>query len=301
LLFLSISAIKSSVQFLCKPNHKFSVAAAAVSSALPFCGSELRLNHERNRMKVTRPVFVERKVQNHNHVSVALCLACSLGLLTQCASAQVVLSGVLQQGADSQTGHSLDSPIWNTLGNEISFANIYLTQPNQGYTGPFLNFGNGDGASISYSLGPGLYQFYFFVMGFWDNNPGTYGLNLFFGGDNTHPGIAAFSPANMITATAVQAGQGTLSLTGDGNNEVPAPGSLTYTANGLSVTLTGYGYGEPGVFGGPVLDRVGNLNSIPDGYPDSVGVFTLSVATVPEPSVLRLGFLAVLLAWVRRA
>ena len=160
----------------------------------------------------------------------ALYLILFLAIARAPLNGQIYLTGLLQQGADAHTGVSYDSPIWNTLGNEVSFANIYLTQPNAGYTAPLINSGNGNNTSISVSLTPGTYQFYFFTMGFWNNNPGTYGLNLFFDGDNTRPGIAAYSPANTIAATAVQAGQGNLSLNGDGNNEVPAPGSLTYAA-----------------------------------------------------------------------
>ena len=231
----------------------------------------------------------------------ALVILLSLGFLPQSSRGQVYLTGLLQQGADSQTGHSLDSPIFTTEGGgEIDFAVIYLTQPNAGYNAPFLNPGTSATASISDALTPGTYQFYFFTASFFGNapgfpnDPGTYGLNLFFDGDNTFPGIAAYSPKNIATATPVQAGQNTLALDGDGDNEVPASGSLTYIADGLSVTLTAYGYGEPGVFGGPALDRVGNLNSQPDGYLDAVGVFNLTVAPVPEPSTVAIGCVAVL-------
>jgi hypothetical protein len=235
-------------------------------------------------MKKSNPELI-RKVHS---LKSSLCSVCCFGLLIQHAIGQVVLSGVLQQGAQPANGQSEDSPIWNTVGND-GFANIYLTQPNGGYTAPLLNSGNGDGVGISYNLGPGSYQFYYFVMGFWDNNPGTYGINLFFNSDNTHPGIAAYSTANTFSATPVQAGVDTLPLNGDGSHMQPAPGGLTFAAGGLSVTLTGYGYGEPGIFGGPALDRVGNLDSVSDGYLDSVGEFTLTVTAIPEPSLFTLG------------
>jgi hypothetical protein len=207
----------------------------------------------------------------------------SLALLPELSRGQTYLTGLEQNGTASN-GQNAGSPIFNTLGNEVSFANIYVTQPNSGYNAPFINSGNGSSVSISYALTPGTYDFYFFTMGFWNNNPGYYALNLFFNGDNTNPGISAYSPANTSTATAIAAGLATLSLDGDNSNPVPSPGSLVYSANNLGVTLTAYGYGEPGVFGGPAIDRVGNLNSQPDSYADSVGVFTLTVASVPEPS-----------------
>lgn len=221
-------------------------------------------------------------------------------LLSVNTQASVTLSGVLQQGvgANGETG---GSPIWNTLGDEFAFANLYLTQPNSGYTAPFLNSGNGTGASVSYVLSPGTYDFFYFVMGFWDNNPGQYGLNLFFDGNNTTPGISAFSPANTITATPVAAGLNTLSLDGDNDPPVTSQGGLTFISDGLAVTLTGYGFGQPGQFGGPALDRVGNLNNLPDLASDSVGRFTLEVTTVPEPSIFTTGCLAMgLLALFRK-
>lgn len=219
----------------------------------------------------------------------AVAILLSLALLPESSRAQVFLSGLLQQGANSQTGGSDDSPIFTTAGVSETgdFAVIYLTQPNAGYTAPFVNPGT---PNIDYALTSGTYQFYFWTVSFfgnapgYPNNPGTYGLNLFFDGNNTIPGIAAFSPQNTLTATPVQVGQTTLSLDGYGNNEVPVSGSLTYVGDGLSVTLTDYGYGEPGVFGGPALDLVSATDSEPDGYASAVGVFDLTVAPVPEPS-----------------
>jgi hypothetical protein len=226
--------------------------------------------------------------------------------LTEQSNGQIVLSGLLQDGVE-QDGSTAGSPIWNTLGYELSFANLYVTQPNAGYTTPFLNHGNAADTSISYALTPGTYQFYFFCDAFANNNPGQYGLNLFFDGDNVDPGISAYSPAGTSSALAVPAGLDTLPLSVNINDQDPpagtfintatpvsAPGTLTYTADGEIATLTSYGFGLPGVFGGQALDRVGDLNDAPDGDLDGVGVFDLTVTTVPEPSDLSL--LAIALA-----
>ena len=221
----------------------------------------------------------------------------SLAFLPGRSDGQIFLTGVLQDGT-GLNGNTAGSPIWNTLGNELSFANLYITQPNAGYAAPFLNSGNGAGTSISYELMPGTYQFNFFSDSLADNNPGYYGLSLFFdGNNNTSPGISAYSAAGVISANAVQAGLNTLPLSGNINypapaagtyiyttTSVPVPGSLNYTGDGLSVTLTGYGFGMPGSFSVPALDRVTNLNNTPDGYADGIGFFTLTVAPVPEPS-----------------
>jgi hypothetical protein len=248
-------------------------------------------------------------------IAAALLLIFSFLLLPRPCYADVFLTGLLQDGTASN-GQTAGSPIWNTLGNELSFANLYITQPNGGYAAPFINSGNGAGTSISYALTPGTYQFYFFCDPLAENNPGYYGLNLFFdGNNNTSPGISAFSPAATSAANAVPAGFGTLVLSVNTNSPNPppgsyiytatpvsAPGTLTYTADGLSVTLTAYGFGLPGVFGGPGLDRVGNLNDAPDGQLDGVGFFDLTVVSVPEPSAMALcsAAAAIFITWKRR-
>lgn len=238
-----------------------------------------------------------------------LSLACAVALLCESQlSAQITLTGLMQDGT-AANGQTAGSPIWNTLGNGLSFANLYVTQPNAGYTAPFLNHGNGDGASISFALTPGTYQFYFFCDSFSNNDPGYYGLSLFFdGNNNSTPGISAFSADGAIGANTVPAGFSTLPLSGNTNipnptpgtyltttTPVPVPGSLTYVSDGLSVTLTGYGFSPLGDIGGPALDRVGNLNDAPDGFPDGVGVFDLTVAPVPEPTPVAIACVAALL------
>jgi hypothetical protein len=249
---------------------------------------------------------------------LSLTVLLTLGALANVSQGQIYLTGLLQVGT-SANGDSAGSPIFNTLGNELSFANIYVTQPNTGYTAPFLNSGNSAGASISYALTPGSYQFYFFTVSLFGNapgspnNPGYYDLSLFFdGNNNASPRIAAYSAAGVMSANAVPMGFGTLPLSGNTNypspapgsfiptgTPVPAPGGLTYVADGLSVTLTGYGYGPPGAIGGPALDRVSSLDSVPDGYASAVGVFDLTVAPVPEPSTVSILVIAFAVSTLR--
>jgi hypothetical protein len=263
---------------------------------------------------------IEAKMNASKVTLKGVAIILSLGFLSEISHGQIYLTGLLQVGTGSN-GNSAGSPIFNTLGNEISYANIYLTQPNGGYAAPFLNSGNGAGASIAYALTPGTYQFYFFTVSFFGNapgspnNPGYYDLSLFFdGNNNSSPGIAAYSPAGVISANAVPAMFSTLPLSGNTNSPspapgtlistvtpLPAPGSLTYVADGLSVTLTDYGYGSPGVIGGPAWDRVSNLDSVPDGYASAVGVFDLTVAAVPEPSIVSLFVAVFAVAVLRRS
>jgi hypothetical protein len=249
-------------------------------------------------MKIGNRPKPRRQMKTSKTLAVILSF---LGILLDHSNAQIYLTGLLQDGTASN-GQTAGSPIWNTLGNELSYANLYVTEPNAGYNAPFINSGNGAGTSIDYALSPGIYQFYFFCDAFGNNNPGYYGLSLFFDGDNnTTPGIAAYSAAGVSNANAVPSGFDTLPLSGNTGDPAPAPGtyiysitpipvpgSLNYTADGLTVTLTAYGFGMPGSFGVPALDRVGDLDDSPDGDPDGVGVFTLVVTPVPEPSEIPL-------------
>jgi len=214
--------------------------------------------------------------------NVLLAIAVILIFITPATLGQVQLTGLLQDGV-SANGDTAQSPIWNTLGNQVNYAKLYVTQPNGGAAAPFINHGSAGDVGISYSLTPDSYQFFFYNDPFATNTTGYYGLTLFFDGDNTDAGIAAFSPTGVQTAAAVPAGLSTLSLNGDNANPVPSPGSLLYSANGLNVTLTDYTFWLPGATGNPGVDRVGNLNDVPDGDTDGFGEFDLSVTAVPEP------------------
>lgn len=220
-----------------------------------------------------------------SRVSKRILLIFASAAFTYLAKADIVLSGVLQHGTVAgQNGQTAGSPIWNTLGGESSFSNIYLTQPNTGYSGSFLNTGNGSNAVVSFSLGVGTYNFDYLVMGFWDNNPGEYGLNLYFNGDTTNPAISAYSIAGVLSANATSASIATLSLNGQLTGITPTAPSLVSVLGGYSVSLTAYGFGMPGAFGSSAVDRVGNLDSLPDLAEDSIGRFSLVVTAIPEPA-----------------
>lgn len=224
-------------------------------------------------------------------IAVALALSTLLSLPIASHGA-VTLTGLLHQGAEPD-GTTAGSPILNTLGNELNYANIYVTQPNSGPYASFINHGNASGASIAYGLTPGIYTFYFFSEAFYPANyREQYGLNLFFDGNPMTPGITAFGPSETVSANASPAGPLTYSLSGDPSDRVPSPGTLIYTTDELSVTLTGYGFGRTGSFLISPIDRVGNLNDSPDGLQDGIGTFTLEVAVIPEPSLACIGVLA---------
>ena len=196
------------------------------------------------------------------------------------ASAGIFLTGISQVGVSS-TGENGGSPIWNTLGNENSFANLYVTQPNSTYTSAFINNGNGSGTSISYDLTPGTYQFFISSDSFAVNNPGYYAINLFFDGNALTPGITGYSARDSSSVVVVPSRFTTQAL--DGATSAPSAGTLSFSSGGLLVTLVEYGFGMPGVFGGTGIDRVGSQNDLPDLALDGIGTLTLNVTAVPEP------------------
>ncbi|MFM8359184.1 MAG: hypothetical protein ACKOET_11585, partial [Verrucomicrobiota bacterium] len=102
-------------------------------------------------------------------------------------------------------------------------------------------------------------------------------------GDLVNPGISAYSPANLTSANPAAGNVITLAL--DGSTTItPILSDLIYQSGNLRVELTLYGFGAPGNFGGPALDRIGNVDSLPDLDLDSVGTFRLTVSEVPEAS-----------------
>lgn len=209
-----------------------------------------------------------------------MCYVLLLAVLFSLPLGATTFTGAILFGTDS-SGNYQSSPgannAWNTLGGDAPY-NLYLT-----LNGSALNTGNGAGASINVPLVAGqTYQ-----IGFAVEQPlaAEFGLNLFFDGDNTNPGISALMtytlgccgpPAIFQANTAANTPDLTaLSL-------VPGAGTLVLRSGGLRVELTD----------ATILPTLGSYTSayseIPDlNGPDSTGVFTLAVTNdVPEPSSL---------------
>jgi hypothetical protein len=201
------------------------------------------------------------------------------------AHADLVLSGLIGFSADS-TGAASEGNFWNTLGppdDTIDRFNLYVTQPNTGIVGPFLNSGNGSGTSISVPLSPGNFQFFIFGTEVRALPFSFAGLNLFFNGNNAMPGISVFAPVDESPSPPVPAFAANNSpLTADLTSlTTPGAGTLAFTAGGLLVRLTGYRFSVPTV---EDLDRISPYIDAPDGFADLVGSFTVQVTVVPEPS-----------------
>jgi hypothetical protein len=187
--------------------------------------------------------------------------------------ASLSLTGTVEFSTSS-TGAFNRVDIWNTDGNTY---NLYVTTPNTGINGGFLN--PGSQANINFNLTPGTYQFYMF--GSPGNNQLYYGLNLFFNGNTSNPAISVFAPLNTSSSSpAPSFTANSNAFTGALGNigYVQGSSSLVYTSGTYTVTLKDYSWSSPSVYG---LDRVTTFNSVPDGTSDYVGSFTLQVVPLP--------------------
>ena len=171
---------------------------------------------------------------------------------------------------------------WNTLGSDIIF-NLYLLDgviP--------LNSGNGSNARINVSLNlPGTYTFAYRAPPLLQN-PGQFGLNLFFGGVDNTPGISALVTANSSSFAASGA---LITPRLDGLPLVAGANTLLYVNGDHRITLTALSQARSGG------NQVGPFTNSPGlfGGNDYVGSFSLLVAT-PEPStylLLSAGFFVV--------
>ena len=191
------------------------------------------------------------------------------------ASAAPVLSGATEFSANSN-GSFFDQEYVNTLGGDSAW-NLYVTQPNSGIAGPFLNSGDTAATSIAVTLTSGTYTFYTFNQAgsIASGNPtGFFALNLFFDANNTTPRISVLTATNLATsppypAFSADSNANTLTLQ---ITKAAASGSLAFQDGNFLVTLTDFRYTLPSALN---LDRVSPLNNVPNGGNDFVGEFTL--------------------------
>ena len=233
-----------------------------------------------------------QKRQTHLNLSChraikVLAIAVALGAFfsNQLLRAQITLSGISEFSANSSGDRAFDS-VWNTLGGD-TVVNIFVANgPN--LNSPFINGPSDAQASISIALFPGIYTFTDFGGG-GSNQYANFAMNLFFNGDNVHPGISVFGPTQTSAnppypSFAADGSASTVTLAFFGN-PVAGANSLSYQNGNTLVTLTSYRWAFPSVYN---VDRVyapsGDPGSVgSDGSPDWVGQFTLDVTTVPEP------------------
>jgi hypothetical protein len=209
---------------------------------------------------------------------------CLLGLAALAPAMQAtVLSGAAAWASDSAGAGS--STFWNTAAPD-GWWNLYLTQANSGATGPFVNSGNTAGsAAINLDLStPGTYTFHFLAEG--AAGSGFYGLNLFFNGNGTNPGISVLGVLNGGAFTA-NGNSNTRTL---GGSSIAGSNSLTFLDGPNTVTLTDFAFYQFSSTLVPQLNRVGAFDNTPTNATlDERGYFTLQVngppvSETPEPS-----------------
>lgn len=209
---------------------------------------------------------------------------------------QVNLTDITVWGTDT-TGIFLPGPypdIWHTrAGGDFS---IWIQAGASG--GPFLNGPTDSAAQPNISLAAGANSFR--LLGYPGADFGYFGINLFFNGSTT-PSISALVPMSTSLSPTVFSVDGNATTAGvlasDGP-KVPGAGTLAFTAGNQQITLTGFYWATPSVYG---IQQAGPTSTGAAALQDYVGGITLNVTTVPEPQVAMFGaaFLT-MLAFARR-
>jgi hypothetical protein len=196
----------------------------------------------------------------------ALLAVLALALVAVPAYPQVTLTGAIQFSTNS-TGAAYGGLLWNTLGDD-SYYDLWLAL-NANATSPVNGPADLD-AGISLTLEAGnTYKYYIFGQPGPGLITGFNGLNLFFEGNNSTPGISAHSATNG--ANFLPNAGSTLTLEGS-----PAAGSGTtaYGSGDVVVVLTDYNWNLPATPPGDVCQA---FTFTPGDEADYFGSFTLQV------------------------
>ncbi len=191
------------------------------------------------------------------------------------------LTGAVVYSTDA-AGAPSSGEYWNTLGGDNRY-NLYVAI---GPQDPILNPANGASTSLNLPLPVGTYTYDIYGNGAtaYDH----YALALFFNGSTT-PFIAAFTATGEGSTVEVPKLDGSVGLD---TSAAASPAALSFVDTTTTVTLANFTWNAPTTGG---LDRVSGYASSPDGTPDFVGSFTLTVTpnisspvTAPEPGSLAL-------------
>jgi hypothetical protein len=178
---------------------------------------------------------------------------------------QTTLTGAIQFSTNSSGATTTSSQIWNTLGGD-SVWDLWLAL-NPDATSP-VNGPSDAEAAIDIPLEEGhSYKYYTFAqysISFTFN-----GLNLFFDGNDSTPGVSVFG--GMNSSNFLPNGSVTLTL---GNALVPGSGKSFYSSGGSIVVLAAYEMNTPATPPGDVCQA--HVFSPGDGA-DYFGSFTLQV------------------------
>ncbi len=210
-------------------------------------------------------------------LSSFIVLAFLLGglLLAPAAATASTLTGAVLMNTDVLGNAGSD--YWNTLAFDGGIFNLYLKNG-----AVFVNNGEGAGTRININLPPGSYTFNIFAE---PGSGSSFGLNLFFNGNDNTPGISVFAPVNT-------SGFGPNPGTTRQLNGVTVAGANTNTFVDGSTTVVLGGFNVVSPVAGVSPDLVDAYNNVPNGNPDFTGSFTLRVTgpdvSLPEPASLML-------------
>ncbi len=151
------------------------------------------------------------------------------------SQAQTVMTGAFNFSTDS-SGAASGGEQWNTLGGDGRY-NLWFAR-NADATSP-INGPSDDQAGISIALQAGDSR-KFYLFGQPGSSTGFNGLNLFFDGNNTIPGISAFGPTNGSSFSPNGASTYTLAAM-----SIVGSDTTFYTSHGVTAVLTGYGWNAP--------------------------------------------------------
>jgi len=194
------------------------------------------------------------------------------------AYSQVTLTGAIQFGTTS-TGAFDGSDIWNTLGGDGAWDLWLALNPNA--TSP-VNGPTDAQAGISIPLQVGnSYTYYIFAAP--DLAISFGGLNLFFDGNDSTPGISVFGALNR--PNFLPNGSGTLTL-----QYTPVAGSGTsfYSSGSATVVLNAYDFNVPATPPGDVCQSFAFSPATGD-VADLFGSFTLQVYPAAALSLSQTG------------
>ncbi|NEO48279.1 MAG: PEP-CTERM sorting domain-containing protein [Moorea sp. SIO4A3] len=207
------------------------------------------------------------------------------------SSAQATSLTGLIEFASNGSG-STGTAVWDT--GAQSFWDLFVT--NDGEDGEFIN--DPSSRNIDFELTEGSHTFTIYGDGRSSlNNQSHYGLNLFFNGETSNPGISVFGAlARSADSDPDFFANSSGSTRGLDGSIVPGSETLSFIDGLTTVTLTDYIYQASNV---QEKDRVSPYSINPNAYLDMVGQFTLNVETrnldtrsVPEPASV-LGLLTV--------
>ncbi|NEP52998.1 MAG: hypothetical protein F6K65_31045, partial [Moorea sp. SIO3C2] len=187
------------------------------------------------------------------------------------SSAQAIsLTGVIEFASNGSGSTGL--AVWDT-GADRDW-DLFVT--NDGEDGEFIN--DSSTRNIDFELTEGIHTFTMYGEGrSFLNNISHYGLNLFFNGETTNPGISVFGELARSTDSdpnffANSSG----STRGLDGSIVPGSETLSFIDGLTTVTLTDYIYQASDV---QQKDRVSQFSIGSNGSWDMVGQFTLNVET----------------------